>query len=149
MKTAVWQGFDHYWAMDPHRLNVFGSHIHAGEDAAGEHNVIYHSRMSIGRFPPDECRTSTIVHEVPPVAEGVRCYGVPFTEIALGLGRRILKNVVSLGALQAATQIFPEQTFLAAFEQGLKADEKIQEANREAFRQGAAAFHQLYAPAEV
>jgi hypothetical protein len=64
MRTAVWQGFDHYWALDPHRLNVFGSHIHAGEDAAGEHNVVYHSRMSIGRFPPDECHTSTIVHEV-------------------------------------------------------------------------------------
>jgi len=87
---------------------------------------------------------STVVTEVPPVAEGVRCFGVPFTEIALELGKPILKNVVSLGALQAATRIFPEETFLTAFERGLKPDPKIQEINRQAFRQGVQACHDLY-----
>ncbi len=57
--------------------------------------------------------------------------------------------MVSLGALQAATEIFPEATFLTAFERGLKPDPKIQEANREAFRKGAESFRQTYAPAKV
>ena len=87
---------------------------------------------------------STVVTEVPPVAEGVRCYGVPFTEIAMELGKPILKNVVSLGALQAATRIFPEETFLTAFERGLKPDPKIQEINRQAFRQGVEVCRKLY-----
>ncbi len=91
---------------------------------------------------------STVVTEVPPVAEGVRCYGVPFTGIALELGKPILKNVVSLGALQAATRIFPEETFLTALERGLKPDPRIQEANREAFRKGVQTFHELYPEAK-
>lgn len=82
--------------------------------------------------------------EVPSLAEGVKAYGLPFSEIAQNLGKRILKNVVCLGAFQAATQIFPEETFLEALARGLKPDPKIQEINRKAFSEGAKAFHETY-----
>ncbi len=39
----------------------------------------------------------------------MRCYGVPFTEIAKGLGKLVVKNIVALGALQAATRHFPSE----------------------------------------
>lgn len=65
MRVAVWQGFDHYWENDPHRLNQFGSAISTNGGERGEHgDVAFHSHMSIGRFPPDRCHTYTIVDEV-------------------------------------------------------------------------------------
>ena len=51
---------------------------------------------------------------------GVKVVGVPFTEIAVGLGKAMVKNIVALGALQAATEIFPKETFLTAIRQALK-----------------------------
>src|SRR5690606_14740026 len=59
MKAAIWQGFDHFWENDPHRVNLFASCISAGPDA----NVTYQSGMSIGRFPPDICHAVTTVHQ--------------------------------------------------------------------------------------
>ncbi len=87
---------------------------------------------------------SAVIFEVPPVPEGVKVYGLPFAEIAQNLGTRILKNVVCLGAFCAATQIFPEATFLEALKHGLKKDAKIQEINRRAFDEGVKAFNTLY-----
>ncbi|MBM3696527.1 MAG: thiamine pyrophosphate-binding protein [Actinobacteria bacterium] len=54
---------------------------------------------------------SGLVDEVPKdLASGVRVVGVPFGEIAAGLGNRMVKNIVALGVLQAATGLFPEAT---------------------------------------
>lgn len=85
---------------------------------------------------------STVIFEVPELPEGVKVYGVPFSEIAQNLGKRILKNVVCLGAFQAATQIFPEETFLEALRRGLKP--KLHEINFKAFAEGAKAFREKY-----
>lgn len=87
---------------------------------------------------------STVVTE-PPDLPGRKVFGIPFTEIAVGVGKRILKNVVSLGALYAATGIFPEDTFLSALQQGLKADPALLEMNYEAFQGGAAAVREQLA----
>lgn len=62
MKVAVWQGFDHFWENDPHRLNQFGTWLTSVD---GKHeDTAYHSRMSIGRFPPDVCRTFIRLQEI-------------------------------------------------------------------------------------
>jgi 2-oxoisovalerate ferredoxin oxidoreductase beta subunit len=82
---------------------------------------------------------SSVIREVPPLAPGVKAVGVPFTEIASELGRSVVKNVVALGALQAATGLFPEQTFLAAIRQALKEKGSMIPINEEAFRRGQAA----------
>jgi len=50
----------------------------------------------------------------------VRLVGVPFTEIAVDLGKAVVKNIVALGALQAATGIFPRETLMTAVRQMLK-----------------------------
>ena len=87
---------------------------------------------------------STVIFEEPPTAEGVKVYGVPFTEIAQTLGKGFRKNIVCLGALQAATNIFPKETFFEAMKRAFKPDPKIQETNRKAFEAGAASFMEKY-----
>ncbi|MBN1310729.1 MAG: hypothetical protein JXB30_04850 [Anaerolineae bacterium] len=61
MSIYIWQGFDHYWQREPHRLNKCGSYIDA--DVTGEHPLVHFvSMMQIGRFPPDTCHTHSVVH---------------------------------------------------------------------------------------
>ena len=63
---------------------------------------------------------SSIVKEVPALDPSVKLVGVPFTEIAVDLGKAVVKNIVALGALQAATGIFPKETLIGAVRQALK-----------------------------
>ena len=70
-------------------------------------------------------------------------YGVPLTEIAVNLGRRVIKNVVALGALQAVTQIFPEETFLVAIRQALAQRCAMIPMNEEAFQWGQRAVKEM------
>jgi 2-oxoisovalerate ferredoxin oxidoreductase beta subunit len=83
---------------------------------------------------------STVAHDPPALAAGVRALGVPLTGIARELGRPVIKNVVALGALQAATGIFPEATFLNAIREALARKRELVPVNEEAFRRGAAAI---------
>jgi 2-oxoisovalerate ferredoxin oxidoreductase beta subunit len=79
---------------------------------------------------------SSVISEPPSTDGTVRMYGVPFTEIAVGIGRRVIKNVVALGALQAVTNLFPEETFLAAIRQALASKCAMIPMNEEAFQWG-------------
>ena len=54
----------------------------------------------------------------------------------MDLGKAVVKNIVALGALQAATQIFPKETFLAAIRQMLKDKCALIPLNEEAFAWG-------------
>jgi len=82
---------------------------------------------------------SSVITDPPVLPEGVRLVGVPFTRIASDLGRVVVKNVVALGALQAATSIFPEETLLTAIRQALKSKCAMIPLNEEAFAWGARA----------
>ncbi len=79
---------------------------------------------------------SSVIHDVPPLAEGVRVFSAPFTQIAADLGKVVVKNVVALGALQAATGMFPAETFLTAVRQALKSKCAMIPLNEEAFAWG-------------
>ncbi|MBM3789562.1 MAG: thiamine pyrophosphate-binding protein [Acidobacteria bacterium] len=79
---------------------------------------------------------SSVISDVPKLAEGVQAHGVPFTEIAKELGKVVVKNVVALGALQAATGIFPKDTFLTAIREALKEKCALIPLNEEAFAWG-------------
>jgi 2-oxoisovalerate ferredoxin oxidoreductase beta subunit len=79
---------------------------------------------------------SSVITEPPSVNGDVEMYGVPCTEIATTIGRRVIKNVVAMGALQAITGIFPEDTFLAAIRQALASKCAMIPMNEEAFRWG-------------
>ena len=67
-------------------------------------------------------------------------HGVPFTQIAVELGRPMVKNIAALGALCAATGIFPEETFLAVVRRALRQKTALIAANEEAFARGAKAI---------
>ena len=73
-------------------------------------------------------------------------YGVPFTEIAVELGKSVVKNIVALGALSAATGIFPRETFLAAVGQALKEKAALIPLNEKAFDRGAKAVVEVLCP---
>jgi 2-oxoisovalerate ferredoxin oxidoreductase beta subunit len=58
------------------------------------------------------------------------------TAIAADMGKPVVKNVVALGALQAATQLFPPETFLTAIRQALREKCALVPLNEEAFNWG-------------
>ena len=97
---------------------------------------------SLARFGPTVVSGGTIVYDssviadVPALPEGVKVVGVPMTLIAAELGRPVVKNVVALGALHAATGMFPEETFLTAIRQALKSKCAMIPLNEEAFARG-------------
>jgi 2-oxoisovalerate ferredoxin oxidoreductase beta subunit len=102
---------------------------------------------SLAKFGPTVAPGGTIVYDssvildppAPPV--GVKAYGVPFTEIAVGLGKKVVKNIVALGAVQAATQIFPKETFLDAVREALKEKAALIPMNEKAFEIGSQSIH--------
>ncbi len=90
---------------------------------------------------------STVIAEPPDLGRGIRMVGVPCTEIAAALGKRMVKNVVALGAVQAATGLFPPETFLFAMGRALKGDCTMMELNEHAFAAGREACEGVTHPA--
>ncbi len=121
-------------------------HVAIGEvlsPAAARPNILVaFNAPSLAKFGPQVKSGGAIVYDSSTISEpapappGVRQYGVPFTEIALELGKVVVKNVVALGALQAVTNLFPAETFLTAIRQALKEKAKVIPLNEEAFARG-------------
>lgn len=122
--------------------------VHVAEDevlspaSPSPHVLVAFNAPSLAKFGPQVQRggvilyDSSVIRDVPPLPEGVEVHGAPFTEIAADLGKVVVKNVVALGALQAATGLFPEETFLTAIRQALKDKCAMIPLNEEAFRWG-------------
>ena len=83
---------------------------------------------------------SSVIAEAPSVPTGVAVYGVPLTRIATDLGTPLVKNIAALGALQAATQLFPTDTFLAAIRHALTNKPALVAINEAAFESGSRAI---------
>jgi len=79
---------------------------------------------------------SAVVPELPPLAPGVRALGVAFSTVAAELGKPMIKNVVALGALQAATGILPAESFVHTMHEALAKRAELVPLNEEAFRRG-------------
>jgi 2-oxoisovalerate ferredoxin oxidoreductase beta subunit len=115
------------------------------------HVLVAFNAPSLAKFGPQVQAGGTIVYdssvitEVPALPEGVRAYGVPFTQIAVELGKPVVKNVVALGALLEATGLFPKETLLAAIRQALKEKAQYIALNESAFERGAQAVRALAA----
>ncbi len=82
----------------------------------------------------------TVIPEPPELDPSLPVTGVPFARIAADLGKVMVKNVVALGALQAASQIFPGETFLHALRQVRSGDCALRKLNEEAFASGARVY---------
>jgi 2-oxoisovalerate ferredoxin oxidoreductase beta subunit len=100
---------------------------------------------SLAKFGPQVVPGGTIIYdrsvvsEVPALDPSVRLVGVRCAEIAVDVGKAMVKNIVALGALQASTGLFAKESYLAAIRQALRAKCALVPANEEAFARGAAA----------
>ncbi len=77
----------------------------------------------------------TVIERPPELDPAVRRIGVRCTEIAIDLGEPRAKNMVALGALQAATGLFPEESLLNVLQKAIR-DPDLLELNETAFRKG-------------
>lgn len=106
------------------------------------HILIAFNAPSLAKFGPKVVPggavlyDSTVILDPPRLPEGVRSIGVPMTRIASDLGRVVVKNVVALGALSAATRIFPDESFLTAIRSALATRCAMIPLNEEAFTRG-------------
>ncbi|MFN8177565.1 MAG: 2-oxoacid:acceptor oxidoreductase family protein [bacterium] len=106
------------------------------------HALVAFNAPSLAKFGPTVQEggivvyDSSVISEVPALAARVRAVGVPCTELAHNLGKAVVKNMVALGALRAATRILPEESLLATVARSLKADCAMLELNVEAFKAG-------------
>ena len=113
------------------------------------HVLVAFNAPSLDRFGPlvpphgyvlfDE----TVIRHLPPLAHDVRVVGIPFTRIAHELGDTRVKNVVALGALQAATELFPAEAFTAAMHASFHDAGPLRLLNDEAFARGRTAVDAL------
>ncbi len=110
--------------------------------APAPHVLVAFNAPSLAKFGPAVVPGGTVIYDssvvsTPPVLDArVKVVGVPCSEIAKDLGRVVVKNIVALGALQAATGLFPEQTFLTAIRQALKDKCALIPLNEQAFAWG-------------
>jgi 2-oxoisovalerate ferredoxin oxidoreductase beta subunit len=150
-RAAINEGFDstHIPSYGPEsRGGTSYADVHVAEhdvlspSSPRPHALVAFNAPSLAKFgptvAPDGCVVydSSVISEAPTLPRGVRAYGVPFTAIATDLGKVVVKNVVALGALQAATQIFPPETFLTAIRQTLREKCALIPLNEEAFNWG-------------
>jgi len=162
-RAAVNEGFDstHIPSYGPEsRGGTSYADVHVAEEevlspaSPSPDVLVAFNAPSLAKFGPAVKSGGTVIYDSSVVATppefdpGVRVYGVPFTEIANDLGKVMVKNIVALGALQAATTLFPKETFLTAVRQALKDKCAMIPLNEEAFAWGIKSVEQLMAAGE-
>jgi 2-oxoisovalerate ferredoxin oxidoreductase beta subunit len=78
----------------------------------------------------------TVIAQPPDLPSNRRVLPVPCTQLATNLGRSIIKNVVALGALQAATDLLPSQRLLDTMRRLFKDKPQLIALNEAAFAAG-------------
>lgn len=157
-RAAINEGFDstHIPSYGPEsRGGTSYADVHIAEDevlspaSPAPHVLVAFNAPSLKKFGPAVrpggtiVYDSTVIHEVPQLAAGVKAHGVPCGQIAVDLGKKMVKNIVALGALQAATRLFPEDTFRTAIRQALRDKCALIPLNEEAFSWGVKAFRDI------
>ncbi len=116
------------------------------------HILVAFNPPSLERFGPSVrpggivVYDSSVIPSPPRLDPGVKMIGVPCAQIAQDLGRVVVKNVVALGALRAATQLFPEESFLATLREALQDQCAMLALNEEAFAWGGKAYQEASNP---
>jgi 2-oxoisovalerate ferredoxin oxidoreductase beta subunit len=158
-RAAIAEGFDstHIPSYGPEsRGGTSYADVHVAEHevlspaSPNPHVFVAFNAPSLVKFGPNVVPGGTIVYDSSVIADlpanlakGVKTYGVPFTTIAKDLGKVVVKNVVALGALREATNLFPKDTFLTAIRVALKEKCAMIPLNEEAFAWGAKAVREL------
>jgi 2-oxoisovalerate ferredoxin oxidoreductase beta subunit len=115
--------------------------------AAPEPDVlIAFNAPSLAKFAPHVAPGGTIIYDstivpAPPAGLPARCnvLALPLTKIAADLGKPMVKNVVALGALQAALRLLPDNALLETLAHVLKDKAAVFPLNKAAFAAGQAA----------
>jgi 2-oxoisovalerate ferredoxin oxidoreductase beta subunit len=114
--------------------------------APNPHILLAFNAPSLAKFGPKVVTKGTVIYDssVAPAPDlhGVRVHPVPLTEMANGMGRLMIKNMIALGALAAATRLFPPDTFLTAVRQALEKKPDLLRLNEDAFALGMRAVRQ-------
>jgi 2-oxoisovalerate ferredoxin oxidoreductase beta subunit len=106
------------------------------------HVLVAFNQPSLDKFGPTVQAGGTIIYDssvakpIPDLDAGIRQIGVPCTQLALELGKTMVKNVVAVGAMCEATSIFPRDSFLASLREALKSRCALVPLNEEAFQWG-------------
>lgn len=79
---------------------------------------------------------STLIPEPGPMPAGRRVLPVPLSRLASDLGRPVVKNIVALGALQAASELLPASALLETLRHVLKDKAALLPLNEAAFAAG-------------
>ncbi len=109
---------------------------------AEPHVLVVFNQESLLKFGPTVRQGGTIIYdnaaidELPELDDSITMIGVPYTAIANDLGKKMVKNMVALGALQAATKLFPQESFSATIRDAVKARPELLELNLKAFTAG-------------
>lgn len=151
-KAAINEGFDatHIPSYGPEsRGGTSYADVHIAKDevlspaSPRPHVLVAFNAPSLAKFGPEVRENGVIVYdssvisEVPAgLAPGVKVFGVPCGEVAISLGRPVVKNVVALGALQEATAVLTEESLLHAVRGALAGKCAMIPVNEEAFRWG-------------
>ena len=129
--------------------------VHVAEEEVlnpGSHDpqiLLAFNAPSLAKFGPSVRKggyiiyDSSVVNELPELDPSIKLIPVPFTGIATDLGKAVVKNIVALGALQAATNLFPKETMLSAIRIALKDKCALIPLNEEAFAWGIKAVEAL------
>jgi 2-oxoisovalerate ferredoxin oxidoreductase beta subunit len=116
------------------------------------HALVAFNPQSLQKFGPRVRPGGVVLYDSavipePPELGGVQVVGIPFTQIALDLGAARVKNIVALGAFQAASRLFPEESFRTALREAFQSQCALLPLNEEAFAWGIRAYHEATAPA--
>ena len=153
-RTAINEGFDatNIPSYGPEsRGGTSYADVHIAEHevlnpaAPDPHVLVAFNMPSLTKFAPTVREGGVIIYDstvvedlstLPPLAPGIKMVGVPLTQLALGLERPMVKNIVALGAIQAVTQLFPPDTFLSTIRMVLKDKPALLPLNEAAFAAG-------------
>ena len=159
-QTAISEGFDSTYipSYGPEsRGGTSYADIHIATDevlspaSAEPHILIAFNPPSLEKFGPMVqpggiiIYDSSVIPDPPELDPSITMVGIPCTQIASDLGKVMVKNVVALGALQAAANLFPMESFLATMRSALQDDCALFELNAEAFDWGVKAYSEARA----
>jgi 2-oxoisovalerate ferredoxin oxidoreductase beta subunit len=154
-RTAINEGFDstHIPSYGPEsRGGTSYADVHIATQevlspaSPAPHVLVAFNPPSLEKFGPDVrpggivIYDSSVIPSPPELDPSLEIVGVPCAQIAIDLGKAMVKNVVALGAMRAATNLFPRESFLNTMRQALQLDCALLDLNEEAFARGEKAY---------
>lgn len=156
-KTAIHEGYDatHLASYGPEsRGGTSYADVHVARErvltpaAPRPRILVAFNAPSLAKFAPLTAPGGTVIFDsgnaqrLPEDGQRLQWIGVPLARLAAEAGQPLAKNVVALGALQAATNLFPRESLLLSIRETLKGKPALLPSNEAAFEAGRAAATQ-------